>query len=395
MLTSVSLDQMASEARQAFTQRFGVEPQWVVAAPGRVNLIGEHTDYNDGFVMPMAIERYVVIAGGQAEGAGNFLRVFSDLMSEECVIQVGDPAAADALPQWGVYVRGVLEEMLVAGYPCGPLQAVIHANVPLGGGLSSSAALEVATATLVEAATGKSMGGPEKAKLCQRAENIHVGMPCGIMDQFSSAVCEADRLMQLDCRTLQTKQVPFSNRDVTVLIINTNVRRELALSAYPIRRGQCETAAKQLGVTALRDATLPMLDKLADQLEEVVYRRARHVISENRRVQDMAMALESNNWVQAGELMYASHDSLRDDYEVSCDELNLVVDTAHQIGTGGGVIGSRLTGAGFGGCTVTLVESDAVDDVAQRIGQTYQTTLNIEPTLFTTRPGPGAHVISG
>ncbi len=394
MLPNFPLDQLAAEARVSYSEQFGSEAAWVVAAPGRVNLIGEHTDYNDGFVMPMAIERYVVIAAGPGEESANTLRVYTDAMGEECTIAVEEPVP-DALPQWGIYIRGVLVEMLKAGFPCGSLQAVIHANVPLGGGLSSSAALEVSTATMVEAAIGKSLGGAEKAKLCQRAENIHVGMPCGIMDQFSSAVCEANRLMQLDCRSLATKQVPFTNPDIAVLIINSNVKRELSSSAYPIRRGQCETAAKQLGVAALRDATMAKLDKMADQLEEVVYRRARHVISENKRVQDMAAALESNNWAQAGELMYASHDSLRDDYEVSCDELNLLVDTAHQIGTGGGVIGSRLTGAGFGGCTVTLVETDAVEDVAQRIGQTYQTTLNIEPTMFTTRPGPGAHVIDG
>jgi galactokinase len=363
-------------------------------APGRVNLIGEHTDYNDGFVMPMAIERYVVIAAGRAEGEGDSLHVFSDAMNGECTIPIGEPVADD-LPQWGVYVRGVLEEMKAAGFSCGPLQAVIRANVPLGGGLSSSAALEVATATMVEAATGRSLSKPEKAKLTQRAENIHVGMPCGIMDQFSSAACELDHLMQLDCRTLATKQVPFSNPNITVLIINSNVKRELASSAYPIRRGQCGVAARQLGVPALRDATMAMLNKMESQIEEVAYRRARHVIGENARVQEMAAALEANNWAQAGELMYASHDSLRDDYEVSCDELNLLVDTAHQIGTGGGVIGSRLTGAGFGGCTVTLVETDAVEDVARRIGQTYQSTLNIEPTLFTTRPAAGAHIIEG
>ncbi|QDU54932.1 galactokinase [Aeoliella mucimassa] len=394
MLPAVPLEQMIATVKQQYSDRYQQPPTWVVSAPGRVNLIGEHTDYNDGFVMPMAIERYVVIAAGPAEGTGNTLRVSSDAMEGEITIDVDQPVPDD-LPQWGIYVRGVLVEMLEAGFPCGALQATIHANVPLGGGLSSSAALEVATATMVEAAVGKSLGGPEVAKLCQRAENIHVGMPCGIMDQFSSAVCEADHLMQLDCRSLATKQVPFTNPDITVLIINTNVKRELASSAYPIRRGQCETAAKQLGVKALRDATMPMLDKMAAQIEEVVYRRARHVITENRRVEDMATALETNNWALAGELMYASHDSLRDDYEVSCDELNLLVDTAHQIGTNGGVIGSRLTGAGFGGCTVTLVETEAVEDVAKRLKQTYQTTLNIEPTLFTTRPGKGAHIAEG
>ena len=394
MLPAVPLDQMVATVKQQYSDRFQQSPKWVVAAPGRVNLIGEHTDYNDGFVMPMAIERYVVIAAGPAEGTGNTLTVSSDAMDGEITIDADQPAP-DTLPQWGVYVRGVLVEMLEAGFPCGALQATIHANVPLGGGLSSSAALEVATATMVEAAVGKSLGEPEKAKLTQRAENIHVGMPCGIMDQFSSAACQADHLMQLDCRSLATKQVPFTDPNITVLIINTNVKRELASSAYPIRRGQCETAAKQLGVKALRDATMPMLEKMAAQIEEVVYRRARHVITENSRVEEMAVALASNNWSLAGELMYASHDSLRDDYEVSCDELNLLVDTAHEIGANGGVIGSRLTGAGFGGCTVTLVESDAVEHVATRLQQTYQTTMNIEPTLFTTRPGQGAHIVEG
>ncbi len=392
MLSSAPLERLAREVRQSYAARYGTDPTWVVAAPGRVNIIGEHTDYNDGFVMPMAIERYVVVAAGPAKSTGNSLEVFSSATEGDCTIPVGEQLS-DNLPQWGIYVGGVLQEMLAAGYPCGPLQAAIHSNVPLGAGLSSSAALEVATATMVEAALGESMDEPEKAKLCQRAENVHVGMPCGIMDQFSSAACQADRLMQLDCRSLDTKQVPFTNPDVTVLIVNSNVKRELASSAYPIRRGQCEVAAKQLGVPALRDADMAALNKMADQLEKVVYRRARHVITENARVQDMAVALESNNWALAGELMYGSHDSLRDDYEVSCDELNLLVDTAHQIGSGGGVIGSRLTGAGFGGCTVTLVETDAVEDVAQRITQTYKTTVGIEPTAFTTRPAEGAHIV--
>lgn len=392
MLPAIPLSELVANTQKTYAERFGESAKWTVAAPGRVNLIGEHTDYNDGFVMPMAIERFVTIAAGPATGDGDTLTVFSDAMDEQCTIVGGHPVPDD-LPQWGIYVRGVLEEMREAGYSAGPLQAVIHSNVPLGGGLSSSAALEVATATLIEAATGKPLDGREKAKLCQRAENIHVGMPCGIMDQFSSALCETDHLMQLDCRSLETTQVPFTNPDITVLIVNSNVKRELASSAYPIRRGQCETAAKQLKVPALRDATMSKLDSLADQIEDVVYRRARHVIGENTRVEQMAAALASGNWAQAGELMYASHDSLRDDYEVSCEELNLLVDTAHEIGSGGGVIGSRLTGAGFGGCTVTLVESDAVEDVAERLRQTYQTTLNIEPTLFTTRPGPGAHIV--
>ena len=397
MLPAIPQEQMIAQAKAKYQELYGEPAKWTVIAPGRVNLIGEHTDYNDGFVMPMAIERYVVIAAGpassdQAAGQGDTLRVYSDAMDDSCTIEVGKPAS-DSLPQWGIYIRGVLEEMRELGHTTGSLQAAICANVPLASGLSSSAALEVATATLVEAVTGNPLDGRDKAKLCQRAENIYVGMPCGIMDQFSSALCEADHLMQLDCRSLKTKQVPFTSPEVSVLIANTNVQRELASSAYPIRRGQCETAAKQLGVSALRDATMRDLDKMLDQLEEVVYRRARHVITENERVQQMAEALHAGDWKQAGALMYASHDSLRDDYEVSCDELNHLVESARQLGTAGGVIGSRLTGAGFGGCTVTLVQTEAVDKIAAHLASSYQKATGIAPTLFTTRPAPGAHVV--
>ncbi len=396
MLPMIPLADMVEQARKTFTECYGRPPKWMVAAPGRVNLIGEHTDYNDGFVMPMAIERFVVIAGGRPVDAvaHDRLTIFSDAIDERCTIEPDEPVPDD-LPLWGVYIRGVLVETKKLGYDLGDVEAVIHANVPLGGGLSSSAALEVATATLCEAVTGEPMEGIEKAKLCQRAENIHVGMPCGIMDQFSSALCQVDELMQLDCRTLATTPVPFTDPDVTVLIANSNVKRQLASSEYPIRRGQCETAATQLKVKALRDADMYALDKLHVQMEEVVYRRARHVIGENARVHAMRTALSENDWQTAGELMYASHDSLRDDYEVSCDELNTLVDSARAIGRGGGVIGSRLTGAGFGGCTVTLVETAAVDRVATQIANEYRSKFKIEPTMFTSRPGPGAHIVEG
>jgi galactokinase len=396
MLPLIPLADMVDQAKQSYAKTYGSDPQWVVMAPGRVNLIGEHTDYNDGFVMPMAIERFVVIAAGRPASASESedrLTVYSDAIGEKCTVEPAQ-AVADDLPLWGVYIRGVLVECRKLGYQLGDVQAVIHANVPLGGGLSSSAALEVATATLCEAVSGKTMDGREKAKLCQRAENEHVGMPCGIMDQFSSALCQADELMLLDCRSLATTPVPLADPQVTVLITNSNVKRQLASSEYPIRRGQCETAATQLKVAALRDADLFALEKMQSQMEDVVFRRARHVIGENQRVLDMQVALANNDWQTAGELMYASHESLRRDYEVSCDELNVLVDSAKAIGTAGGVIGSRLTGAGFGGCTVTLVRTGAVNQVAEKIASEYLAKFKIEPTMFTSRPGPGAHIVS-
>lgn len=395
MLSSPTLSELVDQARQKFLELHGRPPQWTAAAPGRVNLIGEHTDYNDGFVMPMAIERYVVMAGGRPrEREDSTWQVYSDAVDRQATIDCQGPSPPTSL-RWTSYYRGVLDEMQKLGIEAGPADVVTISTVPLGAGLSSSAALEVATATLVEAITGEMLDPHDKARLCQRVENLHVGVPCGIMDQFSSALCEKDRLMQLDCRTLETRHVDFTNPDLTVLLINSNVRRELASSAYPVRRDQCETAAQQLGVTSLRDAELSSLEKLRETMEEVLYRRARHVLTENRRVLDMANALATSDWSRVGELMYASNDSLRDDYEVSCKELNLLVDTAFEIGRGGGVIGSRLTGAGFGGCTITLVETDAVDQVASRIAKTYRGTTGIEPTMFTTRPAQGAHVVEG
>ena len=393
MFVSPPTSDLVDLAKARYRDLFGADPQWGAAAPGRVNLIGEHTDYNDGYVMPMAIERSIVVVGGRpADQSGQVVELLSQSMGEQGKIDLAVPVAPDA-PRWTRYIRGVLEEFRALGGEPGPLRLVIESNVPLGAGLSSSAALEVATATLLEQVTGVRLSATEKARLCQRAENIHVGVPCGIMDQYSSAAGMADHLMLLDCRSLEARQVPFTDPAMTVLLINTNVQRELASSAYPIRRAQCETAASQLGVQALRDATMEKLEKLRPEMEEVVYRRARHVISENQRVLDMASALAASDWTRAGELMVAGHDSLRDDYAVSCPELDLLVDTAFQIGRTGGVIGSRMTGAGFGGCTITLVESDAVESVAERITKTYRGTTGIEPTAFTTRPGRGAHVV--
>ena len=377
---------LLSDLRQQFTTTFGGQPRWIVAAPGRVNLIGEHTDYNDGFVMPMAIERYVVMAAGRPASGTTELRFVSDAFPEPTVFVPGEHAPAN-LPRWGVYLRGVVELMRREGFETGPLEVAVRSNVPLGSGLSSSAALEVATATLLEAVEGRQLAPREKAKLCQRAENEYAGVPCGIMDQFSSALCQADHLMRLDCRTLEFMQVPMTDPNVTVLIINSHVKRELSTSEYGTRRAQCEAAAKALGVPVLRDATLTQLENASGRVDPVVYRRARHVISENDRVLQAAESIASRNWSKAGELMNASHDSLRDDYEVSCPELDLLITMARELGA----IGSRLTGAGFGGCTVTLVKTDDVMAMSDTIARRYKSQTGITPTLFTTRPAQGAH----
>ncbi|HTQ39608.1 MAG TPA: galactokinase [Pirellulales bacterium] len=392
--TAVSVDQLREQAVGEFRKRYARDPQYVVAAPGRVNIIGEHTDYNGGFVLPMAIERYVVMAAAKStDHRGPDGRpaasVYSSNKQETAVLAVTGKISPGPVT-WSSYAQGVVAGFVARGFAVPPFEAVIVSTVPLGGGLSSSAALEVATATLLEAMQGKSLEAVQKALLCQEAEHKYAGVPCGIMDQFSSALCTADHLMLLDCQSQQVRLVPFSAPDVTVLIANSNVKHELTGGEYAQRRAQCETAAKILGVDTLREATLARLEGARAKLGDVNYRRARHVIGEIERTVKAADVISAGQWNEVGQLMYASHNSLRDDYEVSCEELDLLVALAQQIGTGGGVIGSRMTGGGFGGCTVSLVKSGSAAEVAQTLHDHYHQQTGIEPALFTSRPAQGA-----
>lgn len=395
MSISASENLLVQEAIELFEKQYGHPPRWVVAAPGRVNLIGEHTDYNAGFVLPMAIERRVVIAADRPTdaSANGQAHVMSSAEELPAAILVGGDMQPGEDVHWSSYVQGVVAGCVEKGLTPGPFEAVIHSDVPLGGGLSSSAALEVATATLVEVITGKTLEPVAKALLCQKAEHEYARMPCGIMDQFISVMGEADHLMLLDCRAEEAKMVPLDDPAVTVLITNSNVKHELTGSEYPQRRAACEEVAKVLGVDALRDATMAMLDGAKDKLSDEYYRRARHVIGEIARTTDAASAIERGDWDYVGKLMYASHESLRDDYEVSCDELDLLVEIARSIGSDGGVIGSRMTGGGFGGCTVTLVESGKVAAVCDSLCEQYREKTGIEPTAFASRPAQGACVI--
>jgi galactokinase len=388
---NASLDQTVAEASKRFQQRYGRVPRWVVAAPGRVNIIGEHIDYNDGFVLPMAIERYCVIAAGDGGPAGH-ATVYSTAADDEVAISLVNPPRRPA-GHWSNYVAGVIAGCLAREMSPAAFQAVIHSGVPYGGGLSSSASLEVATATLVEAMTGTQLSPVDKALLCQRAEHEYAGVPCGIMDQFASVMCRPDHLMLLDCRSRAIEQIPLVDPGITVLIINTNVKHELSGGEYAERRGQCESAAGKLRVRSLRDATLAQLEARRGDLDPVEFRRARHAISEIDRTAKAAAAIRAGDWPEVGRLMYGSHDSLRDDYEVSCPELDLLVDLAREIGPGAGVIGSRMTGGGFGGCTVSLVQTARVEDVAERIASRYEKQTGIAPTVLTSRPARGAHVV--
>jgi len=393
-MASTFLEQLVSDTAVRFEENFESPPRWIVAAPGRVNLIGEHVDYNDGFVLPMAIDRYCVLAACEkpADDPGDTATVRSITKDGQIDITLEKPERGPA-GEWWNYVAGVIAGCHEAGLQPPKFWALVASDVPLGGGLSSSAAIEVATATLVEAMTGTTLDPAAKALLCQKAEHEYAGVPCGIMDQFVSVMGRPDHLMLLDCRSQQVEHIPLVDDSVTLMIVNSNVKHELAGGAYAERRRQCESAAEKLGVAALRDASLDELEAHRAKLEPVEFRRARHIISEIERTVTAAQAIKAGDWSRVGELMVASHLSLRDDYEVSCAELDLLVDLARDLGPEGGVLGSRMTGGGFGGCTVTLVRTADVQSVTHHMAGVYRQETHIEPSILTSRPARGAHVV--
>ena len=389
----MTLKELSAHVAAEFQKHYGRSPRWIVAAPGRVNVIGEHTDYNDGFVLPMAIERYAIMAADNSATAGK-ISIYDAAFKENATVDISAPVTKGS-PKWSNYIRGVLCGFQNRGVTIPALDVAFMSTVPLGGGLSSSAALEVCTATLMEAATGKAIDPIEKALLAQKAEHDFAGVPCGIMDQFISALGREGHLLLLDCRTRQTELVPMSDPSVALLVINTNVKHELSGGEYAERRAQCEEAARNLGVKSLRDVTPDQLEKGKAKLSEVVYRRARHVIGEIERTVHAAEGIRASSWPSVGNLMYASHASLRDDYEVSCKELDDVVEIAEDIGYKGGIYGCRMTGGGFGGCCVALVKADAVDSITKRITADYKSKTGIDATIFASRPAAGATIIKG
>ena len=295
-------------------------------------------------------------------------------------------------------MQGAISLSIKKGAKVPGFNAVINSNVPLGGGLSSSASLEVAVATLMEELGGVSFGKVEKALMCQQVEHVYAKMACGIMDQFISALGEKDYAMLLDCRSQKPEMIPFVDPSVSVLITNSNVKHELVDGEYVKRRQDCEEAARRFGVALLRDVTLDELlaskDKLVDaEHGDRLLKRARHAVGEDVRTLKTAEALKIGDWETVGAQMYASHDSLRDDYEVSVPEIDALVDIARNIGMKGGVIGSRITGGGFGGCTVSLVKTDKVDEITQIFKEEYKKRVDKDATIFSTRPAQGARVL--
>lgn len=385
-MTDPLITEQLNRATGAFAKRYGRAPTIAAAAPGRVNLIGEHTDYNDGFVLPMAVQRQTVIA--LAPSNDTRVRIHSNSQDADAEWSVAYPITRGE-PAWANYVKGVVAGFqklsLLPGF-----DAVIDTTVPLGGGLSSSASLEVAVACALEMLTQRWVTPTDKAKLCQKAEHEYAGVPCGIMDQSIAVLAQTGHAMLLDCRSMATRMVPLKDPKVAVLIANTNVKHALTGGEYAERRRQCEAAAKALGKPALRDATMADLLAARTKLDDTTFRRARHVIGEIARTTSAADAAGKNDWSAFGQLMLESHASLRDDFEVSCAELDTMVEVARKLMPSGGVIGTRMTGGGFGGCTVSLVQADRADRVASAMHDGYRKATGIDPTLFVTRPAAGA-----
>ena len=378
---------LVTEAGAALLSRYGVSAATVAVAPGRVNLIGEHIDYCDGFVLPFAIERAVVIAA--ALNGTSEVRVATSFDTEGAVIPLGAQQEI-SVPKWSNYLRGVIEGFRLRGIAVPGFDAFIVSSLPVGAGLSSSAALECAMATLLEDFTGTSLGTREKALLAQKAEHDFAGVPCGIMDQFASAFGKEDQLILIDCLTGGTEMVPFADASLTILVSNTKVSHELSDGGYAARRKSTEDGLAAIGKPSWRDVTLADLEGAAGKMDELTFRRSRHVVGEIDRTISAAAALKAGDFSTLGGLMYASHNSLRDDFEVSCPELDHLVKTAYNLE---GVIGARMTGGGFGGSTVTLCEAEKSADIAAAFVESYGAEFGFAPEIFTSRPAEGARLV--
>ncbi|MEQ7009988.1 galactokinase [Actinopolymorpha sp. B17G11] len=381
--------------RERFGETFGHAPDGAWVAPGRVNLIGEHTDYNDGFVLPLALPHSVVVTVAKRDDG--LLRLASQQADGRVETPV-DGLAPGKVDGWAAYVAGVVWALRDAGYDVAGMDILVDGDVPLGAGLSSSAALECATALAAVDLHDLAVERAALARIAQRAENAFVGVPCGIMDQSAALLCTRDHVLFLDSRSLDTAQVPFSlaAEGLALLVIDTRAPHRLVDGEYAVRRRTCEDAAATLGLSALRDLDDPSrdgtaLDEALERLpDEVVRRRVRHVVTENDRVRQTVERLRTSSAREIGPLLTASHASLRDDYEVTVPELDTAVDAALDAGA----LGARMTGGGFGGCVIALVEADAAEAVAQRVATAFSAAGFTTPAWFVAEASPGARRLS-
>lgn len=366
--------EIEQRAARAYAERFGEAPELIASAPGRVNLIGEHTDYNGGFVLPCAIGRRVAVALGRGEGG-----LYSADFDETRSLETKDSS-------WADYPRGVVWALEKSGCDTGEFQAAFAGDVPLGSGLSSSAAIEAATALALDGLFDLGMKRKDLALVCQTAENEYIGVQSGIMDQYASLLCEAGAALLVDCRSLAAESVPLDLKDarLTLLVCDTRVERGLGGTGYNDRRKTCESAARALGLEELRDAAMEDLQRLSG--EELL--RARHVITENARTLAAPEAVRAGDFEEFGRLMYASHASLRDDFEVSTQELDAFVELAEETGA----LGARLTGAGFGGCAIALVSAGDAGALSETCRRVFTRRGFEKPKFYEFVPAAGAEI---
>ena len=380
---------MKKKILTGFKKLYSASPR-IFRAPGRVNLIGEHTDYNEGFVFPMAIDRYTYV--GITKREDTIIRVYSNGFNESIEI---DLSSAEPKNHWSDYVIGVATILGKQGFSISGADIYIDSNVPLGAGLSSSAAIEVSTAFALAGINNLEIDKLNLAKICQTAENDYVGMKCGIMDQFISVHGKKNKALFLDCRSLNYELVPVDVSKAGIVVCNTMIRHELGATEYNKRRKECElgVAAIKTGfqnVNSLRDATMENLETVKTKIDDIVFRRCRHVISENERTALAISTLKTGNFDLFGRLLNGSHDSLRDDYEVSCKELDIMVEAARSLNY---VFGSRVTGGGFGGCTVSLVKHDKTEIFVEEMKKIYKEKTGILPDVYTFLPSEGVEEI--
>jgi galactokinase len=375
------------ELAETLSRRWNVQPELWASAPGRVNILGEHTDYNQGFVLPAAIDRQIRIVASPRED--RIVRVFSSDFNQSSEFELSEIERSSEAP-WSNYIRGVFEQYLRRAHEIKGMDLVVGGDVPIGAGLSSSAALEVAVAETIRALNSLEIDKTEMAQLCQTAEGEFVGVQCGIMDQFVSALAQEDAALFIDCRDLSYQAVQLSSA-IRILVCDSGVRRSLDDSAYNTRRCQCEEAVSRLRpaigeVRSLREVSLDALEQQRSALPLTIYKRARHVISENERVRRGLVLLDKGRTEEFGQLLYESHRSLQHDYEVSCPELDILVLLAGQVQ---GTVGARMTGAGFGGCTVNLVEQAAVSHFTEIVSESYIQKTHRDAHIYVCSPSRG------
>jgi galactokinase len=377
-VVEVYVRQIEQRAVQSYREQFLAEPVLVASAPGRINLIGEHTDYNGGFVLPCAIDKRVAVAIGHGDNTQFYSADFHERR----------PLHEERESSWADYPSGIVWAMKVRGFDIPAFQGAFAGDVPLGSGLSSSAAIEAATAIALEALFHLEMARKDLAVLCQHAENTFVGVNSGIMDQYASLLCQTGKALLIDCRSLEARQIPLNlaEADLVILVCDTHVSRALGATGYNARRAACERAAHTLGVRELRDAHLQDLEMLSGEEQK----RARHVITENERVLEAVQALQREDFGAFGRLMCASHRSLRDDYEVSTPELDAFVEIAIQ----SSALGARLTGAGFGGCALALIRSEDAEVLVMNVQHYFEARGFTRPEFFSLQSAVGAEVVA-